>query len=101
MGGEEMNKDNIIVNNRKMVGMIDIEFIPHPSWNASNINLGPLKFPKGMSVDGDLIAIGENDKYLHCIISGTGMYYGVFKSDDPDHLYQHLKRLNTGIEVKK
>ena len=59
------------------------------------INRGPLKLPNGMSVEGDLIAFGENDLYLHCIIGNTGNYFGVFKSDDENHLYKRLIALNT------
>jgi len=75
-------------------GMIDINFISHDSSSKSNIPKGPLKLPKDMSVDGELIAVGENDMYLHCFISGGGQYLGVFKSDEENHLYQHLLKLN-------
>jgi len=54
---------------RDMKGMIDIKLIPHDSWNKSNINPGPLKLPDNISGDGELIAVGENDEYLHCFIN--------------------------------
>jgi hypothetical protein len=61
----------------------------------SPIESGPLKLPDEASVLGQLIAIGEDDRYLHCIVSVSGAYFGVFKSGDEKHLYQHLLRLNT------
>lgn len=65
------------------------------SVNANRSKLkGPLKLPDGLTFAGQLIAIGEDDDYLHCIISESGGYYGVLKSADENHLYQHLLKLN-------
>ena len=75
-------------------GMMDIKLIPHKSWNGCKIPAGPLKLPNDVSVDGDLILIGENDEYMHCIISGSGAYYGVFKSHEENHLYKQICELN-------
>lgn len=78
-------------------GFMNLEFIGEPIEGAihSGIKKGILKLPEGVSVNGDLIAVGENDAYLHCFISGTWDYYGIWKSDDENHLYQHILRLNT------
>lgn len=63
--------------------------------NPSGLKSGPLTLPRDiLAIIGELIAFGESDRYLHCVISGTGTYYGVFKSDDENHLYQHILRLN-------
>ena len=62
--------------------------------NRSGIPSGKLVLPEGLTVDGDLIAFGECDMYLHCVISGSGEYYGIFKSEDKNHLYQHILNLN-------
>lgn len=64
-------------------------------FDESGIQRGPLKLPEGAVVKGELVAFGEDESFLHCVISGTGDYYGVFKSEDDNHLYQHLKALNT------
>ena len=63
---------------------------------TSGIKIGPLKLPEGMSTNtiGGLVAFGEDKKYLHCILSATGSYYGVFKSPDENHMYQRLLELN-------
>ena len=76
-------------------GMIDINFISSDSWNKSNISYGPLKLPKGMTIDdgSELIVVGENDKYLHCFFT-NGTYYGIFKSNDKNHMYQCILNLN-------
>ena len=81
-----------------MKGTMNIELIGE-SINApvthSGISAGVLKLPEGVEVDGELLAVGENDQYLHCFITGTGSYYGIFKSEDENHIYQHLLELNT------
>jgi len=61
----------------------------------TKIKLGPLILPEYMSVDGEMIFVGENDTHLHCFFSSTGQYHGVFKSEDENHMYQHLLKLNT------
>ena len=83
-----------------MIGTMNIEMIGEtfqPNHNRSAIQCGPLKLPDGVSVCGELVAFGENDTFLHCICSGNGAYYGVFKSDDTEHLYQHLLLLNSAL----
>lgn len=81
----------------EMLGHMNIEFIGESMSGLSHcgVKSGILKLPEGVSVDGDLIAVGENETYLHCFISGRWSYYGIFKSDDENHLYQHILRLNT------
>ena len=63
-------------------------------FTHSGLSKGKLALPPEAKVEGDLIAIGENESYVHCIISGTGDYYGIFKSDDPKHIYQLILKLN-------
>ena len=41
-----------------------------------------------------LILFGENETYLHCVVVPHGTYLGVFKSSDPDHMYQHILNSN-------
>lgn len=80
-----------------MQGTTNIEIIGYdaePNSRRSRIQRGPLTLPEGANIDGQLIAFGENDGYLHCIVSGNGNYYGVFKSEDQNHLYQRLVELN-------
>lgn len=79
---------------RNFLSHVKIDFIGELS-NACGIKPGPLRIPDGCSVDGNLIAIGEDDMYVHCIISNSGAYYGVFKSEDKNHLYREILRLNT------
>lgn len=61
----------------------------------SGLKKGAIKLPEGIIANGDLILVGENEAYLHCFISGSWDYYGIWKSDDENHLYQHILRLNT------
>jgi hypothetical protein len=78
-------------------GTVSIKFDGEPyepNPMRSEIQRGPLKLPNGVTVDGSLVAFGEDDDYIHCIISGSGTYYGIFKSKDADHLYQRLLELN-------
>lgn len=75
-------------------GMMDIVLIGSDCWNKSNIPLGVVKLPDEISVDGEVIVVGENDTYLHCFISNTGAYFGIYKSDDPKHIYQLILKLN-------
>lgn len=81
----------------KMLGHMNIEFTGESMSGLSHcgVKRGILKLPEGVSVNGDLIAVGENESYLHCFISGSGAYYGIYKSDDENHLYQHILGLNT------
>ncbi len=81
----------------EMLGHMNIEFIGESMSGLSHcgVRRGVLKLPEGASVNGDLIAVGENENYLHCFISGCGGYYGIYKSNDENHLYQHILRLNT------
>ena len=72
----------------EMLGIGQFEHFEH-----SGIERGPLKMPEGSS--GVLIAFGEDELYLHTIIADTGDYYGVYKSDDENHIYNHLRNLNT------
>ena len=95
----------IISNGNIGVGKMGV-VITHENINASNpsgIKLGKLKLPEGVAVLGDLIAVGESDAYLHCFISDTGEYYGVFKSEDENHIYRLIKSLNfiDGLKVVK
>lgn len=81
-----------------MKGVMNIELIGQcieAPASDSGINPGILKLPDGVEINGELLAVGENNEYLHCFITGTGSYYGVFKSDDKNHIYQHLLALNT------
>lgn len=66
-------------------------------FEDSGIKPGKLVLPDGLTIvdGGDLIAFAEDSTYLHCLIIPSAAYYGVFKSSDKDHLYQHLLRLNT------
>jgi hypothetical protein len=60
----------------------------------SGIRPGKLVTPARF--DGDLIAFGEDDEYLHCVLQGSGALYQVYKlSGEEDHLYQHLLELNS------
>ena len=76
------------------IARMDIHFSGGDIANKSNLMPGPLILPEGVSVEGELICIGEDDAYLHCIISGSGAYYGVFKSHEANHLYGRLIELN-------
>lgn len=84
-----------------MNGTMNIEIIPHngeQTPNRSDIKRGPLKLPEGVaSTTGDLIAIGENDEYLHCVFAKTGTLYQIFKSDDPDHMWHVVLELNGAV----
>jgi hypothetical protein len=60
----------------------------------SGLRSGPLILPEGVSVDGSLILFAEDETYLHCVLSVTGAYYGVFKSNDKNHMYQQLLKVN-------
>ena len=82
-------------------GTMNIEFISHSFKkipNRTNLKLGPINLPDGVSVGfegkGRLIYVGEDDAYLHCFIDDTGCYYGIFKSDDDNHIYQRILDLN-------
>lgn len=65
-------------------------------FSHSGIKRGKLKLPEQIKVESgsDLIAVGEDEVYLHCFFT-TGDYLGVYKSKDKDHIYQHILRLNT------
>lgn len=65
--------------------------------NPSGISHGPLIVPEDWAIggDGQLIAFAEDNVYLHCVISTTGAVMSVYKSNDPNHMYQHLLSLNT------
>lgn len=61
----------------------------------SGLPNGSLALPDGVTVDGGLTKFGENDLYVHCIIKGSGAYYGVYKDhDNPNHFYSHLRKIN-------
>lgn len=81
-----------------MKGTMNIEMIGEnidDNIKHSGIQAGTLKLPEGFSASGGgLIAVGENEMYLHCFMA-DGTYCGVFKSNEKDHLYQHLLALNT------
>jgi hypothetical protein len=81
----------------KILSYMNIEFTGESMsvFSHCGVKRGILKLPEGANVNGDLIAVGENETYLHCFISGCGAYYGIYKSDDENHLYQHILRLNT------
>ena len=64
--------------------------------NRSNIPRGALNLPDGFSINGILVAIGEDDKFLHCIASPSGNYFGISKEEEYNHLFQHILRLNQG-----
>jgi hypothetical protein len=65
-------------------------------FKDSGVKRGKLKLPDQIKIEdgGDLIAVGEDEIYLHCFFT-SGDYLGVYKSDDKDHMYQHILRLNT------
>lgn len=79
-----------------MRGTVKVEHIGFADthFEESGIPRGKLTLPEGATVDGELIAFGEDELYLHCVVSETGNYYGVFKSIDDNHLYQRLVELN-------
>jgi len=81
-----------------MKGTMNIDLVGESvsdNINHSGIPCGILKLPKDVIIDGELLAVGENETYLHCFITGSGNYYGIFKSDDENHIYQNLLKLNT------
>ena len=85
-----------------MQGTVDIDFKGHDfieNPNRTAIPQGPLKLPEGMNADGGLVFFGENDEYLHCIVAGTGQYLGVFKSEDPNHIFQYILKLNDSGQI--
>lgn len=69
-------------------------------FEKSGIHRGRLNLPDGVSCNGDLIAIGEDETHLHCVISGTGELYQVFKSHNSNHIYQHLLSANAHAQVR-
>ena len=78
-----------------MKGVMNIELLgegQYKEFKKSGIKIGKLKLPSGAT--GHLVAVGENETYLHCFYS-SGVYLGVYKSDDENHLYQHILKLNT------
>jgi len=79
-----------------MKGTMNIDLIGETieNENRSEIKLGPLVLPKGATINGELIAVGENDAYLHCFASGSGSYLGIFKSEDENHIYARILELN-------
>ena len=80
-----------------MKGKVEIKCLGEGQFKPfkeSGLPRGPLKMPQGVSMDGELIAFGEDEEYIHCVISSTGQYYGVFRSPDYDHFYQALRRAN-------
>ena len=81
-----------------MKGKVVVEILgdgQYKEFKHSGIPKGPLKLPEGVTVDGELVAFGEDESYLHCVVSNTGEYLGVFKVLDDKHLYRRLRRLNT------
>ena len=62
----------------------------------SGLENGLLTLPDEIGLDENiqLILFGENEIYLHCVIVPHGTYLGVFKSSDPDHMYQHILNSN-------
>ena len=82
--------------NEELKGTMKIELIGHgfkENPKRTKIPLGKLKLPEGAS--GELLYVGEDDLYLHCFVVNSGAYYGIFKSDDDNHIYQHILKLNT------
>lgn len=67
-----------------------VELQPGAINNPSQLRAGYLKLPYGSSTT--LFAFGEDGTHVHCI-TGEGTYYGIFKSDDPDHIYQLILKL--------
>jgi len=79
-----------------MKGTMNIDTIGHDFKEnplRTKLELGKLKLPEGLS--GELLYVGENDTYLHCFEVNSGSYYGIFKSDDENHVYHHILNLNT------
>lgn len=78
-----------------MKGTVNIEFLGYGKGdtNYSSIERGKLKLPKGITSESDIIAFGENEKYIHCITS-DGNYMGIYKSNDENHIYQQILKLN-------
>ena len=84
---------------KDLKGTMNIEIIGHDFKNNPNrttIQTGPLKLPEGTSIGdgGELIFVGENDEFLHCFTT-TGTYIGIIKSEEENHIYQHVLKLNT------
>ena len=80
----------------KLKGTMKIELLGHSfkvNPKRTSIPLGKLNLPEGVS--GELLYVGEDDEYLHCFGMDSGAYYGIWKSDDENHLYQHVLKLNT------
>jgi len=80
----------------ELKGTMKIELIGHDfkeNPKRTKIPTGKLKLPEGYV--GELLYVGEDDLYLHCFLVDSGGYYGIFKSDDESHIYQHVLKLNT------
>ena len=83
--------------NYDMHGIMDISFKSEPVETGvlhCGIKKGVLKLPETWAVKGELVAVGENYGYLHCF-SGDGNYIGIYKSEDENHIYQKILKLNT------
>lgn len=74
--------------NIEMIGENADDDIKHSGIERGLLNTGEY-------IDNELIVVGENEEYLHCFDIKTGSYFGVFKSNDKNHIYQHLLKLNT------
>jgi len=84
-----------------MSKILKLNFTSVECSNPTPLKRGPLKMPDGVFHEGgDLIMFGEDKTHVHCVTSNTGDVYSVFKSPDPNHLYQHLLKLNTNQERK-
>jgi len=68
--------------------------------NKSGLCNGVLKMPEGINLmnNEELVLFSECDIYLNCVFYPSGNLYRIFKSDDENHLYNHLLKIN---EVKK
>jgi hypothetical protein len=75
--------------------VMDVDLPGREIEKPSGLANGSLIMPEGCMInDGELVKFGENDIYVHCIMTGTSAYYGIYKSDDPNHIYTHLRKAN-------
>ena len=77
------------IMNIELIGEVTENHIEH-----CGIQAGVLRIDDCWGFVGTLLAVGENEEFLHCFVIETGSYLGVYKSDDKNHLYQHLLNLN-------
>lgn len=70
---------------------MNIDILEGEIINPSGLLPGLLNTPK--EFDANLVLFGENDIYLHCITPKGGLL-SVHKSEDSNHVYQHILKAN-------